>query len=95
MTDGRTKIRQEKTMWFPFHIHNLYETKGEYSKEKILAECCLKFSCTRRCALEILNSLIATGKIIEKERSLYVFDDYENFLNSKFKNGLQPEPPVA
>jgi hypothetical protein len=86
---GTSKTRQEKFLWFPFHIHNRYGLKQDMSKDIIIAEFCVKFFSSRKIALEILHSLIDTNKIIEKDNKLYVFDDYEQMINSQFNNTQQ------
>jgi hypothetical protein len=84
---GTQKTRAEKIYWFPFYIHNLYELKQDNSTEKVIAAFCIKFFACKKTAVEILNFLISSGKILERDEKLYVFDDYEKFINSQFKNG--------
>ena len=85
---GTQRTRTEKMYWFPFYIHNTFELKEDNSKAKIIAAFCMKFHATKRTALEILEIFLLENKILERDGKLYLFDDYEKFLNSQFKNAI-------
>lgn len=89
---GTEQSRKEKMMWFPFHIHNLFELGENNSKEKIISEFCVKFFASKKTAIEILKILLEAEKIIEQDNKLYIKED---LINSQFKSGIRSEQAMA